>query len=123
MQSAPRGRGDEPPGTMTCRIRALSREWPAPEKAWIEAFAEAIRCDYADVVRRALLFGSKARGDWHAESDIDVLVIISNKAKASGEAIEALSDELPGTAESLPVVLTHTESEWAELAVRRADFH
>ena len=108
---------------MTCRIRALSREWPAPEKAWIEAFAEAIRCDYADVVRRALLFGSKARGDWHAESDIDVLVIISNKAKASGEAIEALSDELPGTAESLPVVLTHTESEWAELAVRRADFH
>ena len=54
---------------------------------------------------------------------IDILVIISDDAKASGEAIEALSDELPGAPESLPVVLTHTESEWTELGEWKADFH
>ena len=109
--------------TIPAQVRALSSEWPTPEKAWLEAFVEAIRHDYAHVVRRALLFGSKARGDWHAESDIDILVIISDEAKASGEAIEALSDELPGAPESLPVVLTHTESEWTELGEWKADFH
>ena len=105
------------------RIRALASDWPAPEQTWLEAFVEALRRDYAHVVRRALLFGSKARGDWHAESDIDVLVIISDEGKASAEAIEELSSELPGAAESLPVVLTYNETEWAELGSDKADFH
>ena len=123
-----RGAVDEMPGlkgrtTIPAQVRALSSEWPTAEKAWLEAFVEAIRRDYAYMVRRALLFGSKARGDWHAESDIDILVIIRDEAKASGEAIEALSNELPGAPESLPVVLTHTESEWNELGKWKADFH
>lgn len=109
--------------TVRPQIRALWNKWPTPEKAWLEAFVEAIRDDYAHVVRRALLFGSKARGDWHAESDIDVLVIISDEGKANAEAIEALSDDLPGAPESLPVVLAHTETEWTELGKAKADFH
>ena len=38
--------------TIRAQVRALSREWPAPEQAWLEAFVEAIRNDYAQVVRR-----------------------------------------------------------------------
>ena len=73
--------------TIPAQVRALSSEWPTPEKAWLEAFVEAIRRDYAYMVHRALLFGSKARGDWHAESDIDILVIIRDDAKASGRPL------------------------------------
>ena len=109
--------------TIPAKVRALSSKWPTPEKAWLEAFVKAIRRDYAHVVRRALLFGSKARGDWDAESDIDILVIIRDEAKASGNAIEELSNELPGAPESLPVVLTITESGWTELGEWDADFH
>ena len=34
---------------------------------------------------RALLFGSKARGDWTADSDIDVMVIVEDAAADTGE--------------------------------------
>lgn len=37
--------------------------------------------------------------------------------------MEALSDELPGASESLPIVLTQTESEWAELGEWEDEFH
>jgi len=47
--------------TIRAQVRALSREWPAPEQAWLEAFVEAIRNDYAQVVRRDGRPGSAGR--------------------------------------------------------------
>ena len=55
--------------TMPTRVEELSSSWPAPEQTWLRAFIEAIRRDYADVVQRAVLFGSKARADWKECSD------------------------------------------------------
>ncbi len=34
-----------------------------------------------------MLFGSKALGDWRAESDIDVMVIVKNEAADAQESI------------------------------------
>ena len=70
-------------------------DWPAPERAWLHAFIDAIRTDYADIVQRAVLFGSKSRGDWKQWSDIDILVIIRDEGRERSEEIDALSDELP----------------------------
>ena len=39
-----------------------------------------VRADYAAAVDRVVLFGSRARCDWGAESDIDVLVRLPFKA-------------------------------------------
>ena len=44
-------------------------------KRTIEAFVRELRERYGERVRRVILFGSVARGDYHEESDIDVLVI------------------------------------------------
>jgi predicted nucleotidyltransferase len=33
---------------------------------------------YGDRVERAVLFGSRARGDWHEESDYDIAVFLHN---------------------------------------------
>ena len=101
--------------TMPEAIRELASSWPAAEQKWIAEFIGKIRADYSQVVRRAMLYGSKARGDWHGESDIDVLVIIPDERRGDAKAIEALSDELPGADECLPMVLARTESEWARL--------
>lgn len=109
--------------TMPTRVEELSSSWPAPEQTWLRAFIEAIRRDYADVVQRAVLFGSKARADWKECSDIDVLVIIRDEDRGRWEEIEALSDELPGADDSLPAVLAQTESEWRELEEWRAGFY
>ena len=108
---------------MPTRIKELSLRWPPSEQAWLHAFIAAIQRDYAYVVQRAVLFGSKARGDWEPWSDIDVLVILRDNERERWQEIEALSDELPGAEDSLPAVLTQTESEWRKLEDWRAGFY
>ena len=49
--------------TMPEAIRELASSWPAAEQKWIAEFIGKIRADYSQVVRRAMLYGSKARGD------------------------------------------------------------
>ena len=41
----------------------------------VQEFASRVRERFPDEVRDVRLFGSKARGDHHADSDIDILVI------------------------------------------------
>jgi len=45
-------------------------------------FAAQIRGRFGERVRRLTLYGSAARGDWAAESDIDVLVLLDDVADA-----------------------------------------
>ncbi len=42
----------------------------------IEEFVRELKERYGEKVKRTILFGSVARGDFHEESDIDVLVIV-----------------------------------------------
>lgn len=48
----------------------------ANERAALDDFVRRLRAKYADEVLLVRLFGSKARGDFDAESDIDVLVVV-----------------------------------------------
>jgi len=46
------------------------------ERAGLAAFVERLRQRYGDDLLRVRLFGSKARGDFHDESDLDLLVVV-----------------------------------------------
>ena len=97
--------------------RELTKGWHPDEQRWLERFREVLAADYAGVVNRALLFGSKARGDWTADSDIDVMVIVKDTAADTQESIADMADELVFSAEcwrAAPCVLTRTESEWTK---------
>lgn len=48
---------------------------PETKKKAIQEFVKELREKYGEKVKRVILFGSIARGDYHEESDIDVLVI------------------------------------------------
>lgn len=53
---------------------------------WLKEFRRTLGADYGEVVVKALLLGSRARGDWNPESGIDVMVIvIDNAAGEPGE--------------------------------------
>jgi uncharacterized protein (UPF0332 family)/predicted nucleotidyltransferase len=53
-----------------------------PEEAQaVEEFKEKLLAALPDQVRDIILFGSKARGDGHPESDIDLLVVLENPTK------------------------------------------
>ncbi len=54
---------------------ALAR-LPEEERRWIEEFRDRLRDEYGTRLRDLRLIGSKARGEWHEESDIDLLVLL-----------------------------------------------
>ena len=56
------------------RLRHLNSR----EKAAISEFVARLREKYADEVMLVVLFGSKVRGDFDEESDLDVLVVVQN---------------------------------------------
>ncbi len=46
------------------------------ERAALAALVERLRQRYGDDLLRVVLFGSKARGDFDEESDLDVLIVV-----------------------------------------------
>jgi len=48
------------------------------EQAWLDDYRKAIEEKHPGVVHEMLIYGSKARGQPHAESDLDVLLIVKN---------------------------------------------
>ena len=89
--------------------REVTRGWHPDEQRWLERFREVLAADYAEVVNKALLFGSKARGDGTTASDIDVMVIVTDEAADAQESIADMADELVFSAEcwrAAPCVLT-----------------
>ena len=95
----------------------VTKGWHPDEQRWLEQFRETLAADYAEAVKKALLFGSMARGDSTTESDIDVMVIVKDEAADAQERIAEMGDELVFSAEcwkAAPCVLTRTESEWAK---------
>lgn len=115
------GKGKRP-GTTTStmgkrqRGRRSGREivsaWDPDERSWLEAFRTAIKSKHAGAVKDIVIYGSKARGDWHEDSDIDVLLIVANDAAEQRETLENLAYDLSVTADALPLLTTKTEAEW-----------
>ena len=71
-------------------------------------------------LRVAWLFGSVARGDAHAGSDIDVLIVVDD-VRAAGlhdQLAQLHADVLGWTGNELQVV-EHSEESWAELVTAR----
>ena len=58
--------------------KALEAVLTHQEVRAVGAFVEALRQQYPDRVRDVILFGSKARGDSHPDSDIDILVLVDD---------------------------------------------
>ena len=52
------------------------------------AFLEALPFTELPPVSRILLYGSHARGDFHAESDIDVAVVLNGRPPAKGARLD-----------------------------------
>ena len=50
------------------------------ERAALEEFARRVRARFADRVAMIRLFGSRARGDFHEDSDIDAMVVLRGPA-------------------------------------------
>ncbi len=101
----------------------IATEWDPDERKWLEEFLGAIKTGHAETVKDVVIYGSKARGDWHRDSDIDILLILADEGKDERESVENLAYDLSVTADALPLVTTKTEGEWQELGEAGASFH
>ena len=82
------------------------------ERAWIESYRKALDEKYPDTVHEMLIYGSKARGQAHAESDLDVLLIVNNTAASLKRELRRIGYLLAATTEALPSILAYTQEEW-----------
>ncbi len=58
-----------------------------PEKEALSRFLDRLEREYADRIRRVVLFGSRARGDYDTESDIDLLIVVEGEGIQTGHLI------------------------------------
>lgn len=61
------------------------------DRAALDAFRDSVKLNLPGVETRLVLFGSKARGDDTAVSDIDVLVIVPDDDLRTRDAVYAAS--------------------------------
>ena len=83
------------------------------ERAWIKAYRNALRERFPGMVERMLIYGSKARGDAHADSDLDVLLVVKNKAAGLRREIRRVGYLLAATSDAVPSIMAYTQREWA----------
>jgi len=75
------------------------------ERRWVEEFRKEIKADLGPRLRDLRIFGSKLRGDFHEESDVDLLVLLEGMRSEDRNRI---------------IDLAHSISTW--LDVRVVDF-
>jgi predicted nucleotidyltransferase len=82
------------------------------EQAWLDAYREALDKKHPGAVQEMLIYGSKARGQAHAESDLDVLLIVKNEAVGLKRESRRIGYLLAATVDVLPSILAYTQEEW-----------
>jgi predicted nucleotidyltransferase len=64
-------------GVGGCKMEQLKPE----EKKIVREYIDLIRSRFSSRVREIILFGSRARGDSHSESDVDILIVMDTEDK------------------------------------------
>lgn len=82
------------------------------EQAWLDAYREALDKKHPGTVQEMLIYGSKARGQAHAESDLDVLLVVKNQARGLKRDLRRIGYLLAAKADVLPSILAYTQEEW-----------
>lgn len=84
----------------------------ADEQAWLNSYREALDKKHPGVVQEMLIYGSKARGEAHAESDLDVLLIVNDDARTLKRDLRRIGYLLAAKTDVLPSILAYTQEEW-----------
>ncbi len=91
------------------------------EQAWLDAYRKALDKKHPGTVQEMLIYGSKARGQAHAESDLDVLLIVKNEAGALKRELRRIGYLLAATTDVLPSILVYTQDAgaWRKFLIHR----
>src|SRR5262249_60577177 len=83
----------------------------AEEQTWLDAYREALNKKHLGAVQEMLIYGSKARGQARADSDLDVLLIVKNDANALKRELRWIGFLLAAKTDVLTSIFVYTEAE------------
>ena len=86
----------------------LTRE----EQQWLDAYHETLTNRFPGVVEQLIIFGSKARGEATADSDLDVMLIIRSGTWQDKEALTRPGHLLAVGTDVVPSFVVYTVDEW-----------
>jgi hypothetical protein len=92
---------------------------PERDRRAVEAFSERVWQTYPKRVSQMILFGSKARGDSHAYSDIDVLLIVDREDWRFRHAISSIAADVSLAYDVLIGPRVIGQERWARMRHRR----
>jgi len=93
------------------------------ERRWLEAYRQALEEKYPGVAERMIIYGSKARGEGHPESDLDVLLIVPDTHAHLKRELRRIGYMLAATSEAVPSILAYTQNEWDSRGEIGSPFH
>ena len=81
------------------------------ERLWLESYLERLKKAPGGLLKRLVVYGSKARGDAGPASDVDVLVLVGDVPDAVGSSLNLIyGDDDPDSVDHNVVV--RTEADW-----------
>lgn len=86
----------------------------AAERAWLDDYRAALSARHPGAVVRMLIYGSKARGDAREDSDLDVLLVVTNGAGRLKRSLRDIGYELAAVTDAVPSILAYTQEEWED---------
>ena len=93
-------------------VRTVERR-RAPQLA--RRYARALRAELAGQVRLIALYGSHARGDAHAGSDYDFLVVLDSPTQKERETVMATGAQLLLETDQLCTALVYSPEQWEQV--------
>ncbi|SRR5690242_18114347 len=90
----------------------MSLQLTDAEQAWLDAYRAALNEQHPGAVHEMLIYGSKVRGQAHADSDLDVLLIVKDDAAGLKRELRRIGYLLAAKTDVLPSILAYTEEEW-----------
>lgn len=93
------------------------------EKEAINKFKDILMKNYLNDIGNFYLFGSKARGDFHKNSDIDILITLKNYNWKLGDKIRRIGYELDEEIDYKFSIIIISESEFQTLKDNKYQFY
>lgn len=82
------------------------------ERIWLRQYRKALATQYPGLVRRLLVYGSKARGEAGPDSDLDILLVLGNEGSRWKKEVRWTGHMLAATLDAVPSIMVYTEDEW-----------
>lgn len=86
------------------------------ERQALETLVQRLHTHHGDQIKSIVLFGSKARGDAGADSDIDVLVVLTNDDPHLRSSVRRLAARVSLEHDLLISIFAVGRSHWEELS-------